>query len=164
MNEKINVILTEVAQTTFEKMAFIFSMMEPDEDEELSEDISQVHVDFSGPFSGTLLMQLDSDILPELSSNMLGIDDDTPVDQQHDALKEMINVICGNLLPAIGGAKAIFNINAPELDTNGDSKSERNGKKLISEVTIALEDGNCMLSLFLDDQFTYDGKAELKMP
>ena len=44
---------------------------------------------FSGVFSGTLVMKLSSEVLPELTANMLGVNDkeEATLDQQYDALK-----------------------------------------------------------------------------
>ncbi len=74
-------------------------------------------VSFAGPFSGNLIMVVSGQILPELTGNMLGVDDnaETTLEQRHDALKELINVICGNLLPTIAGKHSIFNVNAPVI-------------------------------------------------
>ena len=54
----------------------------------------------------------------ELTENMLGLDEgeaEISSDDQADALKETINVICGNLLPAIAGKDAVFDIQPPEI-------------------------------------------------
>ena len=43
------------------------------------------------------------------------MDEDIPVLQQHDAFKEILNVICGNMLPAIAGKREVFAIGVPDI-------------------------------------------------
>ena len=74
-----------------------------------------VAVPFSGPSNGVLLLNADERLLPELAGNMLGLEDGVAAsrEQQEDALKELANVVCGNLLPAIAGKHPVFHIGAP---------------------------------------------------
>ena len=52
---------------------------------------------------------------------VLGMDQDDEIVQQRslDSLKEVLNVICGNLLTVIAGEEPIFNLSVPETDTIG---------------------------------------------
>jgi len=46
---------------------------------------------------------------------MLGDEYACTVEAQHDALGELGNVICGNVLPAVAGAAATFSLQPPRL-------------------------------------------------
>lgn len=151
MNEQIKDIIYRVTEEVLEKLAFIFSSPEEDR-ENISDDASVAAcVSFTGPFTGSVVMTITSDTLPELAENMLGFDtEETTVDQQHDALKELINVICGNLLPAIAGKQVVFNVDPPEILS--DSVVRSDGQKPVSVAKLALEDGQCDIILFVENK------------
>lgn len=153
MNEQLNKILYEVAADTLKKLAFIFSFPEDELDGMTLESSVAARVSFTGPFSGTLVLKMSAQVLLELSANMLGVDEEemTP-DQQHDALKETINVICGNILPAIGGKEAVFNIDVPGIIGEGESEMDVDATKAESIVRLSIDDEQCDLLLFIDGE------------
>lgn len=76
-------------------------------------------VGFEGPFSGVLTIVAHEELVRLIAANMLGTEESDPEVQKksRDALGEVLNMICGNLLTEIAGAKPEFAINAPiELD------------------------------------------------
>src|SRR5512136_617301 len=117
MNKQCEAVLASVAETTLAELAFIFSMPDDEAVRHVSPALVASAVDFVGPFSGTLAVAVSANMLPVIASNMLGLDEEggspTP-EQERDALKELANVLCGNLLPALAGTEAIFKIEAPE--------------------------------------------------
>jgi len=151
MEQKIKNILAGVTSDTLEKLAFLFVF--PDE-ERVSDEPQPVitgRVQFNGFFSGSLVLRMSNSVLPELSANMLGVNDDaeiSPEDQQ-DAFKEMLNVICGNLLPAIAGDHVVFNIEAPEIILENDAKTELDEEKPTCVERLTVEDGFCDVYLFI---------------
>lgn len=149
MNQQINRILGQITEDILEKLAFIFSS--PEEEIDSIDKASSItgRVSFTGPFTGVLEMSISESALPELAGNMLGIDEDeTTVELQQDALKELINVVCGNLLPAIAGKEIIFNVDAPQIVSSDDSATSE--RDVESEVKLELEEGQCDILLFLD--------------
>ena len=115
MNKQHDEILQRVAEETFESLAFLLPMPEPDDPINCTTAI--VAVGFDGPFNGELIVTLPEAVLAELTANMLGLDDgdNIPAETQQDALKELANVVCGNVLPEIAGTTAVFNVAAPRL-------------------------------------------------
>ncbi len=110
----------------FEEAAFALS--EPPEGGVEQIDAERVisgAVDFNGPFSGTLVMVTSKDLAATVAANMLGVDECeagaevTP----KDALGEILNMICGNLLPAIAGSGPEFRIEAPREIAAADATS-----------------------------------------
>jgi len=153
MREQINEILYRVASETIEKLAFVFSFPEDERDDTFQGSVVTAGISFTGTFSGNLIMTVSTQVLPELAANMLGIDEEeTTLDQQHDSLKELINVICGNLLPAIAGEEVIFNIGAPRIITQGDSSIKEDRRKHISRVKLTFEKGQSDLLLFVEGE------------
>lgn len=157
MREKLKNILSRVAVMTLEQLAFIFAFPE-DEGNEIQQDSAvAVIIAFRGPFSGFLSVITSKQVLPELTANILGVDEEeTTLDQQYDALKETINIICGNLLPAIFGKQLIFDIDSPKIIPPAEAIKEKDEYKAASMVKLALDDGQCDLFLFVDGQIPED--------
>ena len=107
-----------------------------------------VTVSFRGPLSGRLVLRASSEILPGVAANMLGADGEYPLAVQRDALGELANVICGNLLPMIGGAEAVFVLSAPhEYLTGGEPQR----CTPVSRACIGIDNGRAVAQLFLSD-------------
>lgn len=112
------------------------------------------HVDFTGPCEGSLVISISESLLPELAGNMLGEDDasECTMDQQNDALKELANVICGNILPNVGGAEAIFHVGAPLLPVPDESADERPGSESVGQAELFLDQGMLRVDLYIKEE------------
>ncbi|OQY45218.1 MAG: hypothetical protein B6240_09075 [Desulfobacteraceae bacterium 4572_87] len=154
MNEKISKILAGIAAETFEGLAFMFGFPEEDENADSGESVVVTRVGFQGPFSGQIIMAVTQQTVQELTENMLGLDDgeDIHPDDQTDALKETINVICGNLLPAIAGKDAVFDIQPPEILADTSSVEKATHGEPVSVAKLSIDDEPCQLSLYIDGQ------------
>ena len=157
MRAKLEEIMYEVAIDTLEKLAFLFAFPG---DERGGPDDSMVagKISFTGPFSGTMIMTISIEVLQELTANMLGLDDGEETTEKHrsDALKETMNVICGNFLPAVAGNDLIFDIGVPEV-LSSDQEFEKgagipDGFDPSAKVDLAFDEGQCILFLFLDGE------------
>ncbi|HET6429131.1 MAG TPA: chemotaxis protein CheX [Phycisphaerae bacterium] len=109
--------LCYVAEEQFESLVFLFPLpADPGVPAPAVAEWTTVSVGFTGPFGGRLYLAVPSAMLAVLGSNMLGTDEPgASPDEQIDALKELIHVVCGNLLPAIAGDEAVFDVEAPRL-------------------------------------------------
>ncbi len=108
--------LESVVEETFEALAFMF----PDGRDEPPPPIEScptVSVAFTGPFEGELHLAVSPDMFGALAANMLGLEEgESPSENQKvDALKEMANVICGNLLPVISSPREVFDVHEPRI-------------------------------------------------
>lgn len=157
MDRQLEKILSDIAADSLEKLAFVFVFPADEAYIRLSDSMVTASVSFSGSFSGILIMKVSAEALPELAANMLGLDEDeeTTLDQQHDALQETLNVICGNLLPAIAGRQEVFNIDSPQIVAVGQTMEKNHECSSVYHVKLALEDGQCELLLFLDGRIPY---------
>ena len=116
VNEQLETTLLQVTEETCELLAFMFPVSPPDNVQDGSEEVSCVQVGFSGLFDGSLALAMPSGMLRALAANMLGLDPPaTNPRQREDAAKELCNVVCGNLLPAIAGAQPVFAVSAPRI-------------------------------------------------
>jgi hypothetical protein len=105
--------LAEVATRTLEELCFLCPMpLLSDEQREATVDAS-MSVRFEGPLTGRLVVSFCGGMLEFLACNMLG-DAEGDAHMQLDALAELTNVVCGNLLPIIGGIEADFSLFAPQ--------------------------------------------------
>ncbi|GIX47035.1 MAG: hypothetical protein KatS3mg131_1246 [Candidatus Tectimicrobiota bacterium] len=105
--------LAQAAALTFEELCFVVAEPQPPTAQgDVRADMA-VAVAFSGPFAGVLVVQLEQALLEVLAANMLGDEAPPSAAQQEDALKEIANVICGNVLPRLAGAEQVFRLQAP---------------------------------------------------
>jgi CheY-specific phosphatase CheX len=105
--------LLAAATTTFESLALLLPSAEPSAAEGAGAAAYAVRVAFTGPLHGWLELRVTDDVARSLAENMLGVDD-AEATLVRDALGEVANVVCGNLLPDIGGREAVFHLSAPE--------------------------------------------------
>ncbi len=102
----------------FEKFAFMFA--ETVEREEILCLAVQrglaAEMAFRGPLRGRLELAAPAQACPEIAANLLGMDpgDEAAESRGLDALKEMLNVACGNILTAIAGPEPVFDLSVPE--------------------------------------------------
>lgn len=104
--------LRAAVTSTFEDLGFLF----PERVETLPPTPGRVAaVTFHGPVPGRLELFVSAELLPVLAANMLGIGEAPALALQEDALREMANVVCGNVVPALAGAAAVVHLDAPTL-------------------------------------------------
>lgn len=114
-----NHLLFQVAEKTFGELAFL--LVKPDELVPARRSSCPVwayvaRVEFIGPFGGEMQLGITEDLLHPLATNMLGIEENEEWPEgviREDALTELLNVTCGNLLPMIAGDQAVFHIGEP---------------------------------------------------
>jgi len=160
MEQLLKSRLTQVANDTLEKLAFLFAFPDSERVDDGPDPTVVGRVAFFGYFNGSLLMRISSSVIPELAGNMLGLDDGAEISdvQQHDALKEIINVICGNLLPTVAGDQVEFNIEAPKILSSGEAENLPENERPACIVRLTLEEG------FIDLYFFIQGEpAELRL-
>ncbi len=151
----LNETIQKVADETFGELAFMLIM--PDFEDTADRQIVWGYgasVEFTGPFSGRLFVSITSDMLEPLAANMLGLEPgEAPPEgvKVVDALKELLNVICGNLLPAIAGHEKIFNISGPEMRDDPNPPESLSGHQLAGQDELLLDSGRACLRLFIDE-------------
>jgi len=149
MTTAIDEILARETADTLEKLAFLFAF--PGQDAPPDPEAVTAIVAFKGPFNGHLTVCIAAAALPELTANMLGLDEGEPIApaQQHDALKETLNIICGNILPAIAGKAAVFDLDPPRIVAASDA-SVHTGQAAGSTV-LMLDQGALQVWLWTDE-------------
>ncbi len=101
-------------------MAFLFAEGEPTELQAAAPLDTAVAVAFRGAVLGELVLEVSSNLLPDITVSMLGVEGVASDDEQRDALGELANVICGNLMPTVAGARAVISLEAPRAVQVGE--------------------------------------------
>jgi CheY-specific phosphatase CheX len=113
MTTSLETSLFRAAATTFEELGFLFPSRDLDDAQSDAAPAVAVEVGFDGETAGALIVQLCGDILGDLAANMLGQEEAPEERLQLDALGEVANVICGNVLPTLAGGQAVYRLEAP---------------------------------------------------
>jgi|GEM_PF-6481304 hypothetical protein len=81
-----------------------------------SGEILCARLEFTGPFCGVMAIAAPREFAKIVGTNMLCLEDDVAdiFFDRYDPLKELLNMVCGSLLPALAGPKHEFAIGAPE--------------------------------------------------
>ncbi len=128
MNREQQETLRRVFAEVAESLAFMFAEDPEDAGEPLvAEDaFVQARMEFRGPFSGSLELTVPESMCPEIAANVLGLDPDDELVTSHpyDALKELLNVTCGNVLTAMAGEAPVFDLTVPEVKKLGAAEWE----------------------------------------
>jgi CheY-specific phosphatase CheX len=140
-------LLSQVGEEIFENPAFMLPGPAAGPTETTA--MSAARVGFTGPFGGSVRLRLPSAMLEELASNMLGLEAGQPVplDQQADALRELLNVICGNLLPRLAGTEAVFDVGTAETLPAGYDAAA--GEVSCAKASVPFDAGNVELELIV---------------
>lgn len=117
-------VLGRVFCSVLERMAFMFG--EAAEAGDLPDTVAdpvKASISFEGPIRGTLLLAIPREMCSEVAANSLGMDAGDPeaVSRGEDAFKELINVLCGNVLTEVAGDEVIFDLSIPEMKATSES-------------------------------------------
>lgn len=113
MISSAEISLLRVARSTFEDLGFLLVELELRDDQRAAELEGAVSVGFEGSLGGRVEVRTFGGVLPVLTMNMLGEGGFPSRRLQHDALGEVANVICGNVLPLLAGPREVFRLSAP---------------------------------------------------
>ena len=145
--------LLTAATSTFESLALLFAEASPSGAQADAPLTHAVRVTFAGPCTGLLDVAVSDDVAVALAANMLGLDPETvraDAGVRHDAVGELANVVCGNVLPLVAGREAVFHLAAPAVRAPSDATVARAGATALTE-TLGVEGGRAVLTLVLDD-------------
>ncbi len=151
MNDKITKALYRAAASTFEELGFMFPSGDLDPLQKYASVDAQGCVDFEGPYTGRLVVRMCGGVLPVLAANMMGELEPPEQRLQRDALGEIANIICGNLLPSLAGAKEVFQLKTPRPMSQDEPLPPVGSLKPTAEVQVGLEEGRADLLLYLID-------------
>ncbi len=108
--------LTTVLSDVLANLAFMFT-----DDGEFEAPVGErwleTSIGYDGPVSGTLQLNCTEPFAVQMAGNLLGMDSDGELTEQEsmDAIKEFMNVLCGQYVTAAYGTEDVFNLTIPEV-------------------------------------------------
>lgn len=112
MSQPLATPLLRATTATFENLALLASEVAeswPDTDEPLA----SASVVFAGASRGRLDLIVSRTLLPVIAGNMLGVEHASDPALQEDALSELANVICGNILADLDNVRVEVRVTPP---------------------------------------------------
>ena len=143
--------LFKAAALTFETMGFIFPTIELNETQQEARFDVGTFVNFDGPVKGRLSLKIYGEILPFITTEILGEDGPPPRSIQQDALGELINVVCGNFLPNMCDCREVFKIEPPQV-LEHDVYYVQNPDESENHVELGLANGKAIIEVDLFSQ------------
>lgn len=159
MKKQIENILKESTIITFEDICFIYQVPELKDAQKDMELEAAAEVKYRGDLTGKLLIETRGGLSKAIAANMLS--NDVPSAQQKkDALGEIANIICGNVVPSLGRGKLEYKIESPRpLNKDELLKEEKQGNPL-AEITLNFNEGRADIKFFVDGYSTTKEKKE----
>jgi len=106
--------LTTIFSEVLANLAFMFT-----DDESTVVSAGDVWIEttigYRGAARGTLKLLCTRDFARLLAANLLGVDPEDPAAESraHDAAREFMNIVCGQLVTALHGTERVFDISIP---------------------------------------------------
>lgn len=116
MPDNYEQVIYEVASHVFETSAFL-SIYPLESEAELPPPDFCATMTFKGAADGRVSMRIAGEVLDTIVDNLLEMESD-PEEQmkrRNDVLKEMLNMLCGNLLTSHFGSNPVFDLSPPEV-------------------------------------------------
>lgn len=141
-------VLIRVVKEIFENLVFM-PLDDPPAQPDGSAGKIRAAVKFSGAFSGRMILEIPSQVMIEVADNMLGMDGEEhcTAEQGMDALGELANVLCGNLLMQLAGPTPVFNLDPPLLTLRKEEDPPLTNETAQTLVRLGLNEGEVSLAL-----------------
>ena len=118
MTDQEQQLLIATVADVCERFAFMFVDAPMDATPEFDADLHRATLAFKGPRQGTLALVAPPDMAHELAGNVLGLMDPDEVTDEvaGQALAELLNIICGELVAELFGKQVVVELGVPEID------------------------------------------------
>jgi hypothetical protein len=149
MKTQIEKALKEATVRTFEDVCFMYQVPELKDDQKNLALEAAAEVKYRGDFTGKLLIETRGGLFSAIAANILS--NDVPNSQlKKDALGEIANIICGNVVPSLGRSERDYKIESPRSLNKDDLLKEKKQRKPLSEITLNFNDGRADIKFFVD--------------
>lgn len=155
--QQLHSALAQATTSTFEELALLLAA--PDgRGGDAERPPCGVRVDFAGPWGGSVVVRVAESVLDAATANMLGIAAAPDAPARRDALGELANVICGNVLPGIAGRTAVFALQAPRWIGAADAACAPADLRVAT--SLAVDDGGIVVELHVPAYLVADAAPE----
>ena len=146
---KIEKVLRESSVNTFEDTCFMYLAPEmADIQKNLLLEAASV-AKYRGNLTGKLLIETRGGLLSAIAANMLS--NDKPSSQQKkDALGEIANIICGNVVISLGRSGGGYKIESPKFLSKDELLKEEGKGSLVAEIILNFNEGRADIKFFVD--------------
>jgi CheY-specific phosphatase CheX len=113
--------LLRLLEVVLEQLAFMF-IEEAEKEDLIVRDGDYIHVSmgFTGFQQGHIEMALHQGMSYLVAANILGIEDDDMIKKSaDDAVRELLNIYCGQMLTTIFSSEDVFDLSVPEVKKLG---------------------------------------------
>ena len=116
MQDQRTTTLTTVLSEVLANLAFMFT-----DDGEVGSPVGErwleTSISYGGFMSGTLRLTCAATFATQLAANLLGVASSEKITEQesNDAVKEFMNVVCGQYVTTAYGTEDVFNLTIPEV-------------------------------------------------
>lgn len=120
MTQDTTIELAEAVENVLDVQAFMFAEnADLDELDPPEESCLHSSISFEGETCGRIDLIFPQELCVELAANVLGIEAEEVDDDEdaEDALKELLNVICGQFLTRHFGSEPVFHLTIPQVES-----------------------------------------------
>ena len=150
MKTQVEKFLIESTVKTLEDLCFMYQEPElKDAQENLPLEAAAEVKYRSDDFTGKLVIETRGGLFSAIATNILSIDNPS-TKQKKDALGEMANIICGNVVPSLGEGGREYKIEAPRSLNKDDLLKEELREEPVAAITLNFNDGRVDIKLFVD--------------
>ncbi len=149
MSNEHDEVVKQVCCDVFEQLAFMFG---EELDKDLLDSDSNVFIratmQFTGDQTGDIEIIVPAELAESLAYNILGFEEGDELEQgaSEDALKELLNTICGRIVTEMYGETSVFDLTVPRTK----EISNEQWKTILAEqdyMAIDIEDNPVLLSI-----------------
>jgi len=151
MRTKVEKELLRSATAAFENACFMYPVPELKEVQRTFTVEAAAEIKYRGSFTGRLVIETSGGLYSAIAVNMLGTGDITG-EQKRDALGEMANIICGNVIPALVGGGSEYSIESPRMLDTSELRNNKLGEPLV-QVVLNLDKGRADLKFYVNGYY-----------
>jgi CheY-specific phosphatase CheX len=152
MKSKIEKVLEEASVNTFEDTCFMYQVPELNNVQKNLTLEAAAEVKYRGDYTGSLLIETRGGLFSAIAANILSIDSPSCL-QKKDALGEVANIICGNVVTSLGRSKQGYKIESPRSLKKDELLKEKRQGKALAEITMNFNEGRADIKFFVDGGF-----------
>lgn len=153
MKTRIENALKEATIRTFEDTCFMYLVPELKDAQKDMALEAAAEVKYKGDYTGKLIIETRGGLFSAIATNMLS--NEIPNEQQKkDALGEIANIICGNVVPSLGRKSgAGYKIESPKFLDKDELLKDEEKTKPLAEIVFNFKEGRADIKIFVDNQF-----------
>jgi CheY-specific phosphatase CheX len=148
MKTKIEKVLEEASVNTFEDICFMYQAPELNDIQKNLKLEAASEVKYKGDYTGKLLIETRGNLFSAIAANILSKDAPS-LREKKDALGEITNIICGNVVTSLGRSKLGYRIESPKAIKKDDLLKEKGQEKPLVKITLNFNEGRADIKFFV---------------